>query len=118
MNTAARLEGANKAFGTRVCFSGACQEAAEPHLTQALPTQPVGDVLLKGKTEPINVVALAADRSARDLESYAATYSLMCSNPSKAREELAKLSDDPLARFHLDRLGMGETGTVFILREK
>ena len=118
MNTAARLEGANKAFGTRVCFSGACYDAARSFLSAPLPTRRVGDVLLKGKTEPISVTALAPDQDASWLESYAAAYTSMAEGAPDARTRLAALGDDPLVVLHLDRLSRGETGTVFELTEK
>lgn len=118
MNTAARLEGANKSFGTRVSFSGACFEAATPHLTQEMPVQPVGDVLLKGKTEPIPVLALAPDHDPAWLDAYARAYSLLSEKTGAAKEKFASLSEDPLVTLHLDRLARGATGTVFELTEK
>ncbi|MGD1922722.1 MAG: CHASE2 domain-containing protein [Paracoccaceae bacterium] len=118
MNTAARLEGANKAFGTRVSFSDACYEAAKPHLMQSLPVRAVGDVMVKGKTEPIHVLALSSDREQNWLDTYAQAYAALSESTTAAQKLFVTLGDDPLATLHLDRLARGETGTVFKLTEK
>ncbi|MEM6932973.1 MAG: adenylate/guanylate cyclase domain-containing protein [Pseudomonadota bacterium] len=118
MNTAARLEGANKAFGTRVSFSGACYDAARPYQSTPLSVQPVGDVLLKGKTEPLPVLALATDRDAAWLDAYTGAYEKLADDPTGASDSFASLGDDALVALHQDRLARGETGTVFELSEK
>ena len=51
VNLAARLEGANKAFGTRILLSA----ATAAQLPVALVLRPLDDVIVKGKTEPIRV---------------------------------------------------------------
>lgn len=118
MNTAARLEGANKAFGTRVCFSGACLAAALPHLADAPPVQAVGEVMLKGKTEPLPVFALRADRDAAWRAAWAEAYAALGAGAPEAAARLAAMGEDPVARLHMDRLAKGETGTMFVLTEK
>lgn len=118
MNTAARLEGANKAFGTRVCFSQECYEAANPQLTQAMQTRPVGSVILKGKSEPIAIIALATDQPANRVAEYCAAFQMLTDNPQEASRRFGLLGDDTLAGLHLQRLMQGETGPVFELAEK
>ncbi|EER59231.1 adenylate/guanylate cyclase with Chase sensor [Acidovorax delafieldii 2AN] len=51
VNLAARLEGANKAFGTQILLSGAT--AAQLPADVAL--RPLDDVIVKGKSEPVRV---------------------------------------------------------------
>src|SRR3954466_11154864 len=48
INTAARLESANKSLGTRICVSAAVAEGAE-----AFRGRPVGDLMLRGRSEPL-----------------------------------------------------------------
>ena len=80
--------------------------------------QQVGEVLLKGKTEPLPVIALAADRDAAWLDAYTSAYEKLADDPARAEEGFAELGDDALVALHLDRLARGETGTVFELSEK
>ena len=48
INTAARLEAANKFLGTRICVSAAVAEAAGD-----FQGRPVGDLMLRGRSEPL-----------------------------------------------------------------
>ena len=48
INTAARLEAANKFLGTRICVSAAVADAAENFRGR-----PVGDLVLRGRSEPL-----------------------------------------------------------------
>ena len=50
INAAARLEAVNKQLGTRICVSAAAAERAE-----AFSGRPVGDLLLRGRTELMRV---------------------------------------------------------------
>ena len=54
INVAARLESANKQLGTSICVSGDVAARAEGFVGR-----PIGDLLLKGRSEPIR--ALDAD---------------------------------------------------------
>jgi len=51
VNLAARLEGANKAFGTGILLS----EATVVQLPDSIPVRALDDVIVKGKTEPVRV---------------------------------------------------------------
>ena len=51
VNLAARLEGANKAFGTGILLS----EATVAQLPDSIPVRALDDVIVKGKTEPVRV---------------------------------------------------------------
>src|SRR5258708_17937235 len=48
INTAARLEGANKFLGTRICVSATVANA-----TANFKGRPVGDLMLRGRSEPL-----------------------------------------------------------------
>jgi adenylate cyclase len=72
VNLAARLEGANKAFGTGVLLS----ETTARQLPPEVRLRPLDDVIVKGKTEPVRVYTPCAD------------------------EALCKLSEEALAAFH------------------
>src|SRR6476620_4711954 len=71
INTAARLEVANKALGTRICASAAVAERAE-----GFRGRPIGDLVLRGKTEalrtfePLGAEAFAAPGTARYIEAF------------------------------------------------
>jgi adenylate cyclase len=113
INTAARLEGANKQLGTRICVSAGVAEQ-----TEDFRGRPIGDLMLRGKTqalrafEPLTAEAYDdpatpqycdafAKLEARDPSAVAAFAALMGLRPS-----------DPLVSFHLKRLLNGESGTI------
>jgi class 3 adenylate cyclase len=119
INTAARLESANRHLGTRVLLSGTTL-AGCPDLT----ARPVGTLLLKGKTEGIETfepVAAEAD-AAGSIDQYRAAYARMASNAPDALESFEALSaaspDDRLVAFHLNRLRSGESGDTIAFSDK
>lgn len=118
MNTAARLEGANKYFGTRIAVSDASLRSAEGRLPDNLAMQPIGDIVLKGKSEPLGVQTIRADNDKDWLERYAQAYLYLNCDPAGAETLLDGLGDDPVVRFHLDRLRAGEGGRVIVMTEK
>ena len=80
VNTAARLEGANKYLGTRICVS--------EHVANAIPEfsgRPVGELVLKGKIEGLNVFEpLPSDQvDAPDMKAYCDAFEkLAAADPS------------------------------------
>ena len=56
INTAARLEAANKFLGTRICVSAAVADGAK-----AFRGRPVGDLMLRGRSEPLRAYEPLAD---------------------------------------------------------
>ena len=60
VNLAARLEGANKAFGTGILLSGATAE----RLPADMALRALDDVIVKGKTEPVRVYTPCTDAEA------------------------------------------------------
>ena len=119
VNTAARLESVNKHLGTRVCISGVtaekCPQAA---------FRPVGALVLKGKTEGIEVFEPLRDGEDGSpvTAAYRGAFELMRRGDPGAeegfREVLRENPEDPLAQFHLRRLENGETGATILMGEK
>jgi len=113
INTAARLEGANKQFGTRVCVSLDVTEGA-PNFRG----RPVGDLMLRGKTqalrafEPLTAEAYADPATAQYCEAFA---KLEARDPAAVGAFATLMGVKPhdlLVNFHLKRLLNGETGTL------
>ena len=119
VNTAARLESVNKHLGTRICVSRAtaeqCPETA---------FRPVGSLVLKGKTEGLEVTEPLSEEVATSpaAVAYAEAYELLQKESPEARAAMLRVlemaPDDPLAKFHLRRLENGETGAVVVMKEK
>jgi class 3 adenylate cyclase/CHASE2 domain-containing sensor protein len=119
VNAASRLEGLNKTFGTRLCVSDAAKV-----LCHDIAFRPIGSVILKGKTEaldvwePLHDGAVSEDYLARYTAAFEATH---CGAPN-ARELFAALAreapDDPLVQFYFERLSGGELGTKIKMTEK
>lgn len=119
INTAARLEAANKYFGTHICISimtvNRCTGSA---------FRPIGEVWLKGKNQGIEVYEPLSNKALVqiNLSGYQKAYSLMQQNDPSALEAFTDLvSQNPLdylSKFHLDRLQAGENGTKIHLKNK
>lgn len=118
MNTAARLEGANKYFGTRVAISGACFSAAGQHLDADIALQPIGDIVLKGKTEPLTVMTVPQNPEPGWLARYNQAYCHLDTAPDEAAALFKDLGDDPVVALHLDRMSVGARGRVIVMAEK
>ena len=67
VNLAARLEGANKAFGTGILLS----QATARQLPATLPVRVLDEVIVKGRAEPVRVFTLCADSEACTLSAAA-----------------------------------------------
>lgn len=121
MNTAARLEGANKAFGTRVAISGDLLESASAH-GELPPLLKIGAVVLKGREASVDVYTPALDTAPALLACYAEALAALDKHPAVAEEKLTRLAadwpDNPVVRFHRQRLAVGERGERFELKEK
>jgi adenylate cyclase len=112
INTTARLEAANKQLGTRICVSASLVERAS-----SFRGRPVGDLILRGKTdalrafEPLTREGYEDASTARYCEAFA---KLEAGDPGAMPAFAAvvgRQSDDCLASFHLKRLLNGGTGT-------
>ena len=116
INTAARLESANKQFGTLICVSGATLSACS-----GWPARPIGQVILKGKTQPIAVYQPLDLQHSGD-PAYAAAFELLRQQSPQALEAFVQLAgqrpNDPLVALHLTRLQAGQTGELMVLSVK
>jgi adenylate cyclase len=112
INVAARLEAANKQLGTRICVSAALADKVD-HFKG----RPVGDLVLRGKTEAMRAFEpLTTDRygSAATASYLYAFAKLEKSDPGAMAAfaaHVGKHSADQLASFHLKRLLNGHTGS-------
>ena len=120
VNTAARLEGANKYLGTRICVSAAAAAHA-PGMTY----RRIGDLVVKGRAEPLPCVEplSEAEAGAEWMAAYAAAFVLLQQEDAEAARQgfetvLRLRGDDGPSRLHLARLGQGETGTQIVLGGK
>jgi len=111
INTAARLEAANKFLGTRICVSAAVADA-----TKKFRGRPVGDLILRGRSEPLRAYEpLAAEAFGRPAtKQYAQAFAKLEAGDAAAMPAFAALvglhADDALAGFHLRRLLNGAKG--------
>lgn len=119
INTAARLESANKFFGTRVCVSGSTAQ-----LCERFAGRPIGALVLKGKTEAIETFEPLVDGLLHtpQTEAYLHAYRLLEAGDEQALAAFEAVCqdhpDDALAAFHLNRLKQGESGTRIVMAGK
>ena len=117
INTAARLESLNKYLGTRIAVSRAIADAIPDFAGR-----PAGTFVLKGKSDGLAVLEpLPSERrEAPETAAYLEAYEMLQAGASGAEAAFAPLADagDPLARFHLERIRAGETGTTITMTEK
>ena len=111
INTASRLETANEFLGTRICVSATVADA-----TKNFQGRPVGDLMLRGRSEPLRayepLTAAAFTGPAAAL--YSEAFAKLEAGDPLAMPAFAALvglhADDALAGFHLRRLLNGATG--------
>jgi adenylate cyclase len=112
INIAARLEAANKQLGTRICVSAILAAKVEDFRGR-----PVGDLLLRGRSETLRAFEPLRAEQYEDpsTKSYLEAFAKLEAGDPGALAAFAahvgKRPDDQLASFHLKRLLNGETGT-------
>ena len=112
VNAASRLEAVNKELGTRICVSAAAAERAEGFFGR-----PVGDLVLRGRSEPMRAFEPLpeAERSSPHTVSYLKAFAKLEAGDVGALAAFAALigeqPNDPLAQYHLKRLLNGAAGT-------
>lgn len=118
LNTASRVEGLNKYFGSHVAVTG---ETAAQCRRQTF--RPVGDIIVKGRKNAVPILAPVspADPPAL-LARYAEAYAALSEQKPEAAELFAALhrdfpADAPAA-FHAARLRAGENGVLVVMHEK
>lgn len=109
INTASRLEAANKFLGTRICVSAAVANAAE-----GFKGRPVGNLMLRGRSEPLRAYEPLQDAAGPAAAQYSAAFAKLEAGDAGAMPAFAALVgvyvDDALASFHLKRLLNGAKG--------
>jgi adenylate cyclase len=111
INTASRLEAANKFLGTRICVSAAVAEAAK-----GFKGRPVGDLMLRGRSEPLRAYEPLRDETFAEpaTAQYSKAFAKLEAGDTGAMPAFAALvgqhADDALAGFHLKRLLNGAKG--------
>ena len=120
VNAAARLESLNKQFGTFVSVS-----SDTVNRTHDITYRPIGSVVVKGKTEPIDILTpIHADEAQAPIViRYNEAFELMAKGDLRARDAFGKLHeefpDDSLVNVHYERLSKGDDVTsLMILTEK
>jgi class 3 adenylate cyclase len=111
VNTAARLEAANKSLGTRICVSAAVAENSGNFRGR-----PIGDLVLRGRSEPLRAFEplLATAFESPATAQYSVAFAKLEAGDVAAMPAFAALvglhADDALAGFHLRRLLNGAKG--------
>jgi class 3 adenylate cyclase len=118
VNTAARTEGVNKYFGTRVC----CTEDAAA-LCPNVKFRQIGDIVLKGKTTPTALFSpIAETEDSALIEGYGAAYALLTSEGAGAEAAFRDLArafpSDPIIQFHIGRMDKGIVSARVVMDDK
>ena len=111
INTAARLESANKALGTRICIARATAAAAP-----SIVFLPIGTLMLKGKS--IGVEVLTPDLGYIWCAPYLDALARMSAGDDEGAVALLALAekypDEPILALHARRIRAGEQGTRIV----
>ena len=116
VNVAARLEAANKQLGTRICVSATLAAKVKDFRGR-----PVGDLILRGKTEalrafePLRAEQYADPATKSYLEAFAKLEAGDPGAMAAFAAHVGKHADDQLASFHLKRLLNGASGTQIVM---
>ncbi|PWB61762.1 MAG: adenylate/guanylate cyclase domain-containing protein, partial [Betaproteobacteria bacterium] len=105
VNLASRLEGANKLFGTPILLSGATARL----LPDGAPLRQLGRIVVKGKSEPVEVFTFDEDAGRREATSAAlAAYARREWDAAEAafRNLAAKDANDGVAAHYLGRIAV------------
>ncbi len=119
VNTAARLEGANKVLGTAVLVSRTAAEGA-PQVA----TRPAGTVVLPGKQQGLEILEpLPAEEAASAYQAaYGEAFALLAQEDGAAGMAFERLArqrpHDKLVAYHLSRLEAGQSGIRVVLASK
>jgi adenylate cyclase len=119
VNTAARLEGLNKHFGTTMCVSGATWE-----LCKDISFRPLASVVLKGKSKAIDVWVPLREEGVLEgfMSRYRSAYASLQAGAGYAGPQFEALAQecpgDPCVRFHLGRIRKGIYDVNVVMAEK
>ncbi|HET7085891.1 MAG TPA: adenylate/guanylate cyclase domain-containing protein [Rhizomicrobium sp.] len=119
VNTASRLEGINKYFGTRLCVSDATRL-----LCRDIAFRPIASVILKGKTVALDLWEPLHEDAASPafLAGYEAAYDRLKAGAQDAEALFTALAaenpHDPCVRLHMERLRHGAKDVKMAMTEK
>jgi adenylate cyclase len=119
VNIASRLEGINKYFGTRLCVSDATRL-----LCRDIAFRPIASVVLKGKTQALDLWEPLHEGVAKPdfLAAYGVAYDRLRAGEPDAAALFAVLAaenpDDPCTRLHIERLSHGAKDVKIVMTEK
>jgi len=119
VNTASRLEGVNKVFGTRMCVS----EATRLHVDD-IPFRPIAVIVPKGKTEPLGIYEPLDEARAtspyvvRYMEAYALAEQRDPGALDLFEELHAMQPGDKCVALHVERLRESNVGVEMVMHEK
>jgi class 3 adenylate cyclase/CHASE2 domain-containing sensor protein len=118
VNTAARIEGVNKYLGTRLCVSEAARQQCD-----GIAFRPAASVVLKGKSEALDLwEPLQDDASSDFLSSYRLAYDRLQQGNGDAASLFTALRrdypSDSLVRMYAERLDKGIGGVEMVMSEK
>ena len=113
INTAARLEAANKHLGTRICVAKSTADRCPD-----IAFRPTGALMLRGKSEGVETLEPTRDGvfAASDLASHHAVHARLQNreDTAQAQADLARLAaehpDDALLRFQAGHIASGAAG--------
>ena len=119
LNTASRLEGLNKAIGSRICASSDIADKCRNYQFR-----PIGAFIVKGRTESTEVFAPIDPQRHRPewISRYEFAFRQLEARTAEAAEHFAELysedPEDPCVAFHHRRLMEGETGALIEMHDK
>lgn len=118
VNTASRLEGANKYLGTLVCVSEATLAGCA-----GAPARPIGRLQLSGRVQPVMAYEpLDPQHGSAGDPAYTAAFTMMAEHREEALSAFEALRverpADPLVQLHWRRLRAGDAGDLIQLEGK
>ncbi len=114
INTAARLEAANKHLGTTICVAGTTADQCRD-----IPFRPIGSLLLQGRQRGLDTFEphSALEGKSQQFHDYNTAFALISAAAPEALKAfsnlVARYPQDPLAALHFRRLTDGQAGTEF-----
>jgi class 3 adenylate cyclase len=118
VNTAARTEGVNKYFGTRICCTSDVVD-----LCPNINFRQIGDIVLKGKTSASALYNPIADTDDPNLiKKYAEAYNMLAKESEGAKlafDDIAvSFPNDPIVQFHIGRIRKNIISTRVVMDDK